>query len=105
METIRSREAGIDSSGRDFLATQEGPLAVVLFLEVLYLFQPPNLSWFSSQKKEVFSTKDLALCHGQAQIVLLPKHFSLPMALRSNSRGHHKDLPCVFLTVTALRIN
>ena len=41
--------------------------------------------------------KELVLCHGQAQIVLLPKHFSLPMALRSNSRGHHNDLGALFL--------
>ena len=44
----KSVQTPVDATDRrdcGFLATQEGPLAVVLFfLEVLYLFQPPNLS-------------------------------------------------------------
>ena len=64
----------------------------VLFLEVLYLLQPPNSSCFWSQNKEVFSAKDLMLCHGQTQSVMLPKNFLLLVALRSISRGHHNDL-------------
>ena len=44
-----SREAGINSSARlknplGVVATEECPLAMVLFLEMLHLLQPPNLS-------------------------------------------------------------
>ena len=50
--TTRSRQlqwtqkiAEIVKNPLGFLATQEGPLAVVLFfLKVLYFFRPPNLS-------------------------------------------------------------
>ena len=77
--------------------TQEGPLALVLFLEILYLRQPPNFSSFWSRNKEVFSAKDLVLCHGQAQMAVLSNNFLLLVALRCNSRGHHSDLGILFL--------
>ena len=75
-----------------FLASQEGPLAVISFLKVLYLFQPPNLSWFCSPNKNMFTTKDLILCQSQAQKVLLPKNVFLLRVFGSNSRGHHNNL-------------
>ena len=62
------------------------------FLVVLYLFQPPKISWLWSQKKEVFSVKDLMRCHGQTRMVLLSHHLFLLEALCGNSRRHHNDL-------------
>ena len=38
-------------------------------------FQPPNLSWFWSQREKMFTTKDLIFCYGQAQTALLPYWF------------------------------
>ena len=86
--TTRSREAGTNSSGckrfptlwkfhLGFFASQECPLAVILLLKVLCLLQPPKLSWFWSQNKEMFTAEDLVFCYGQAQTVLLPYDFFL----------------------------
>ena len=61
--------------------TQEGPLAVVLLLKVLYFLKPPDLSRFS--------TEDLTFCAGQAQTVLLPYDFFLVGVCGKNRRGHH----------------
>ena len=50
-----------------------------------------------SENKEVFSAKDLMLCHRQTQMVLLPYHFFLLRVFRRNSRWHHNDLGILFL--------
>ena len=43
-----------------FLAKQEGPLEVVLFVEVLYLLQAPDdLSWFWSHNQKMHTAEDL----------------------------------------------
>ena len=78
-----------------FLATQEGPLEVVL--EVLYLFQPPNISLSLSQTAKMLTAEDLILCYGRTQAMLLSYHFFLLKALRSNSREHHNDLGILLL--------
>ena len=54
------------------LCSQEGPLAVVHLLKVLYLLQPPNLSWFRSQNRDMLTAEDLTFCYGQTQTILLP---------------------------------
>ena len=45
----------------------------------------------------MFTTKDLMLCYGQAQTVLLPFDFLLLWFFGSNSRGHHNDLGILLL--------
>ena len=42
---------------------------------IVPFFQKPNLSWFWSQNKEMFTTKNLIFCYGQAQTALLPYDF------------------------------
>ena len=46
------------------LATLEGPLAVALFLKVLYLLRPPHLSRFWSQRT-CSHAEDFIFCYGQ----------------------------------------
>ena len=57
------------------LAKQDGQLAVVLFLKVLYLFNHQIFPYSGPKYEEVFSAKDLILCRGKAQTVLLPYDF------------------------------
>ena len=68
-------------------------MAMVLFLEILHLSQPSNLSWFWSQNKEVFSARNLMFCHVNTQMVLLPYHFFLFRNLSSRKSGtSHQSL-------------
>ena len=43
-------------------ATQEGPLAVVLFLKVLQFLQPPN---FGPKIREIISTENVIFCYAK----------------------------------------
>ena len=92
-----SEIARVEKDPLGFLASQEGPLPLVFVLEMLYLLQPPNSSCFRSQNKEVFSTKNLMLCHVSTQTVLLPYHFFLFEVFRLESQGHHNNLGILFL--------
>ena len=80
-----------------FLATQEGPLAVVLLLKVLYLFFKHQIFPDSGPNvRKCVPAKDLISCYGQAQTALLPYDFFLLRVLGSDSRWHHNDLGILF---------
>ena len=58
------------------LASEGSPMAVVPSLNVVYLFSTPNLSWFWSQYKDIFSTEDLVfLPRPSTNDILLPHDF------------------------------
>ena len=69
---------------------------MVLFLKVVHLLQPLNVSDSGTNKRKI-TAKDLILCHRQALTVLLPYDFFLLGVFDSNNRGHHKNLGILFL--------
>ena len=75
-----------------FLAKQEGPLAMVLFLKVLCLFSTTRSFLILVPHEKMLTAEDLLLCHGQAQTVLLQYDLFLLGVFGRNSRGHHNDL-------------
>ena len=75
-----------------FLATQEGPPAMVLFSGDIAPFSTPkSFLALVPKNEEVFSAKNLMFCHFNTQMVLFRYHFFLFEVFRVENRGHHNN--------------
>ena len=84
-----------DEKPLGFHATKEGPIAVVLSLEVRCATK--SFLILVSEKKKCLPPRIWYSATTKPQTVLLPYDFFLLKVLNSNSRGHHHHLGILFL--------